>query len=407
VSLDQHAPHLERLDEPAPLRAPRLTRWAAALVVGGLVSFACLLTLGLPERAWAGLLQGMMVPTWLSLGALFFIAAHAVGNARWTIPIRRVMEGLSAGIPLTFAAFIGLALFGLPHLYEWADTGADRRLLFHAHDGSKDQWMTAERCIATTGVIIVLWLWLRSNLVRLSLQQDQRADIIARHVRWSVIFLLVFAFTFTLFVWDLLLSLQIHFASSMWGIYCFVGAIQAFLAVLALVLAWLGRGPLKQVVRPHILHDVGTWTVAWSCIWAYIAYAQYVIVYYANMNEESYFYLMRSQHGYGACYVLAAFLRFPIPFLGLLSQRVRNDPRVLSVVAGCVLLGCWIDLSWIIMPAIFPNQLRGFWAIPELLIGAGFVGAYLLLAMRFWKRNGLIPRGDPRLLSSINAEHLH
>ncbi|MBA3708870.1 MAG: hypothetical protein H0W83_08645 [Planctomycetes bacterium] len=400
-------PHLERLDNPGPLHAPRTTLWSFVLVAAGAATFVAMLVLcQRPERPWAALLQAMMIPTWISLGALFFLSIHALGNAHWTVPIRRVIEGLTGGIPLGFAAFILLALFGMPELYEWANAG-DRAHLFHAHDDSKREWMTTGRCIATTGVIFAIWWWFQFTFRRLSILQDGRIDVTARQVRWSAVFLLVFALTFTLFVWDLLLSLQVHFVSAMWGIYCIVGAVQMFLAVLSLTLVWLAKGPLKDVVRPHILHDLGTWTVAWSCIWAYIAYAQYVIVYYANMNEESYFYLMRTQHGYGTVYAVETFLRFPVPFLALLSQRVRTDPRAIAAVAVAVLLGGWFDLSWIIMPAIYPNEAHYVWALPEVLVGAGFSAAFLLLALRFWRRHGLIPQGDPRLLSSINAEHMH
>jgi hypothetical protein len=399
-------PHLERLDDPGPLRAPRVVIVGAALMALGVLGFVLALAFWNPTRAWGAVLQGMMIPTWISAGAMFFIAIHSICGAHWTVPIRRVMEGLSGGFVITAIAFILLACFGMSSLYEWA-SGDGRQALFHAHTTGKGHWMDVPRVLVTTLGALISWLYLRDGMVRLSLRQDQRLDTNARHSRLSVIFLLVFAVTFTLFAWDTLLSLQARFISTTWGFYCFVGAVQTFLAVLSIVCAWLSRGPLKQVVRPHIVKDLGTWMVAWSCIWAYIAYTQYVIIYFANLNEEAYWYLQRTQHGYGPCYVLEVLLRFPLPFLALMSQRVRSDIRVLAAVSALVLLGCWIDLWWIVMPALSPNAFHGFWAIPELLVGAGFVGAFLVLAVRFWSRNGLLPHGDPRLLSAINAEHLH
>jgi hypothetical protein len=403
--VNQAPPHLERLDNPGPLRAPRLTAVSAVLVVIGLIGLGVTYAIE-PGRAWGALLQGALIPTWISLGALFFIAINSIGGAHWTVPIRRVMEGLSAGVWLTLVGF-ALLVVGLPYLYEWANDAAHRQELFHAHDNEKNAWMTPNRVMATSALIVAAWIFFRSNLVRLSLRQDERLDTTASHQRWSIVFLLVFALSFTLFVWDWVLSLQVHFASTAWGLYCFVGSLQTFLAVLCIVAWWLQRGPLKDVIRPHIAKDLGTWMVAWSCIWAYIAYVHYVIIYFANMNEESYFYLMRMQHGYGCCYVLEVVLRFPLPFLLLLSQRVRNDLRALAIVSVLVLLGSWIDLWWMVMPALSPNAFHGFWALPELAVGAGFVGGLLLLATRFWGRHGLIPQGDPRLLSAINAEHLH
>lgn len=396
-----------------PLRTTRLRAAAAAMVVIGLATFAGLLLAGRQQLAWSSLLQGMLVPTWIALGGLFFISVHSLCGAAWITPLRRVMEGLTAGLPLTALGFVAVALFGGPYLYEWVFLGgAAHDALFHGHAPSHDavtvaQWMTPTRWIATSGVIVLLWLFFRYELVRLSLRQDGGADIATSHLRTSTVFLLVFALSFTLFCWDLLLSLNSHFLSTMWGVYCFTSAVQTFLAVLIVVAVWMRAGPLAAVVREHTLRDLGTWMVAWGCFCFYVGFAQYLVIYYANLDEETFFYLQRGQHGYGASYVLEAALRFGVPFFGLMSQRVRANPAVLVAVSSLVLLGNWIDWSWIIMPAFSPNAFRPFWDLPALLIGAGFAGGMLLLAVRFWGRHGLVASGDPRLQATINAEHLH
>ncbi len=124
------------------------------------------------------------------------------------------------------------------------------------------------------------------------------------------------------------------------------------------------------------------------------------------MDEETFFYKIRMQHGYGLAYAIEGLLRWPLPFLGLMSQSVRTKPWALTFVAIVVLIGNWMDWSWIIMPAFEQNAYRPFWQW-EILVGAGFAGATLLLAIRFWRKHGLIPKGDPELLATINAEHLH
>jgi hypothetical protein len=408
--VSDHPDYLESLENPGALYAPRLKAVAAMLVLLGMLMFGILLCFdhSQPSRVWGAVLEGLMIPTWISAGALCFIAMNSIGGARWVVPLRRVMEGLSGGFLLTLGAFVLLWWGGFDTIYAWASS-ASRHDLFHIHEGSKSMWMTKERVLYTSVFAIGAWILLQRRLVGLSLRQDHRLDVIAAHRRWSIVFLLIFGFTFTLFMWDTLLGLQVRFISTTWGFYCMVSALQMFLAVLCVVVTWLARGPLKHVVKPHLLHDLGTWTVAWSCIWAYIAYTQYIIIYFANTNEESYFYLMRLQHHYGQSLFLETLLRFPVPFLVLLSQRMRANPKALTWASAMVLVGCWIDLWWIIMPGLFPNpnQYSSFLHLPELLIGAGFVGAFILLALSFWKRHGVIPRGDPRLLSAINAEHLH
>jgi hypothetical protein len=403
--VSDHPASVTSYTPPAPLSAPRVTAAAWALVGLGMAAFAGTWLMGEHDRAMSGVLHGVMIPLDIAIGALFFISVHAVAGAHWTVPLRRVMEGLSGGLLVALIGFIILVV-GMPALYAWADGDAVVHAgLFHASDGAKAGWMTVGR-IATTGLIsLAVWGVLRWRLVGLSLRQDKGQDVTGPHQRWAVAFLLLFALPFTLFVWDLLLSLDVPVVSTMWGIYCFVGGLQTFLAVLILVLAWLRGGPLKDVVKPHALHDLGTWMVAWACIWAYIAYAQYVIIYFANMNDEAMFFLKRSQHGYDWVYTIESLLRFVVPFALLMSQRLRNHPRALAVAAVAVLIGGWLDLGWIIAPAVSPNRFIA--EVPELLIAGGFIGGMLLVALGFWRRHGLVPVGDPRLISSLNAEHLH
>jgi hypothetical protein len=398
-------------DSIAPvLRTTRLKAAAAALLVLGLATFIGMLLFD-QQRAWAALLQGMMIPTYIAIGALFFIAAHAAAGSVWTIPLRRVMEGLSAGFPLTLLAFIAIAIWGGSYLYEWVHLeGNQHHALFHANeiDGlKKSEWMTPMRWIVTTSVILVIWIGLRQLFVSFSLQQDAGADIIAKHTRLSIAWLMIMAVTFTWFCWDMLLALHVNFVSTMWGVYCFTAAVQTFLAVLVIMVLWMRKGPLANAVREHTLHDLGTWTLVWSAFCAYIGFAQYLVIYYANLDEETFFFLIRTQHGYGHALVAEIVLRFLIPFTVLMSQSMRTRPIALVVVSSLVLLGNWMDLSWLIMPAFSQNAYRGFYDLPTVFVGAGFVGGFLLLALSFWAKHGVLPKGDPRLQSTINAEHLH
>ena len=402
-----HAP-LAQLPDIAPLKAARVGGAASFLVALGLLSFTALLFTDI-DRAWHAWLIGLVIPLLLSVAATSFLAVHRLCGAKWTAPLKRIVEGLGAGLPLVLLAFIPFGILGLPHVYEWAwlhshDPAALHELL---HSVAKAQWLSPERVIISTSVILLVWMFLRGQLIRLSLAEDAGADNRAAQVRWSVAFLLVMAYTFSLVVWDLLLSLNVHSISSMWGVYELVGAVQAFLAVLALCLLWLSRFQLKGVIREHTLKDVSTWLVAWSCVWAYITFAQYVIIAFANMDEETQWYLMRMQHGYQYPFFVECLLRLPVPFFLLLSQHMRTKPLFIGLAAVAILIGSLQEICWQVIPALFPNGLPPYLAFPEILVAGGFIGAYLLLAMHFWKRHGLVARGDRDLLAAINAEHVH
>lgn len=404
-----HDGHLDRLPEAVPTAAPRLRGAASGMVVLGLIIFVALLLTDLNRAAHAWVI-GLVIPAFLSVAAISFLAVHRLCGARWTAPLKRIAEGLGAGLPLSLLAFfVFAAAGGLAYVYDWAnlattDPEGHRALL---HSASKAAWMSPGRVIATTGAILLVWIALRARLINLSLAEDAGADNRAAQVRWSVIFLLVMAYTFTLFAWDLLLSLNVHMISAMWGVYELIGAVQAFLALLALCLVWLSRGPLRGVIREHTLKDVGTWLVGWSCIWAYIAFAQYMIISFANMDEETQWYLMRMQNGYQYPFLVECILRLPVPFFLLLSQHTRTKPAFLIPASVAILAAFVIEIIWQVVPALFPNHVPPFGAIPELFVALGFIGGYLLLALHFWKTNGLIARGDRDLLPAINAEHLH
>lgn len=404
------AHHFESLRDPGPLRAPVLRIVAWVLVLIGAITFGVLLVgdHASKQRAWSSFLQGMLVPTFIGVAALFFTAVHSVANAKWTIPLRRLMEGLSSGLLLSLVAFVALAAVGAPYLYDWINlTGEAHQHLFHVH-GSKSALMVESRWIITNAVILLLWLWFRYRLVKLSTDQDATgADIRGRHRRLAIGFLPVFALGITFLVWDLLLSLHVNWFSTMWGVYCFTSAVQSFLCVLILFVVWLRRGPLNQVIQEHTVHDLGTWMVGWSCFCAYIGFSQFMLIWYANLDEETFFYVIRTQHGYGLAYAIEALIRWPLVFLGLMSQSVRTKPWALVTIAILALIGNWMDWSWIIMPAFSPNEYRAPWSLPEVAIGAGFAGGLLLLALRFWAKYGLIAKGEPRLLPTVNAEHLH
>lgn len=399
--------HLERLPDIAPVTVPRLKGAASSLVALGVIGFVALLFTDV-NRAWHAYLIGMVIPAFLSVAALAFMAVHRLCGAKWTAPFKRIAEGLSSGLPLTLIAFIPFSILGLPYVYDWAFLAHDPvKHLALLHSAAKSEWMTPSRVTLTTGIILVAWIFLRSRLVRLSLAEDAGADNRPAQVRWSVAFLLVMAYTFTLFTWDLLLSLNVHVASAMWGVYEFVGSVQSFLALLALCVVGFAHHQLKGVLRKHTLKDITTWLLAWSCVWAYITFAQYLIIAFANMDEETQFYLMRFQHGYQYPATIEILLRLAVPFFLLLSQHGRTRTITVVLASSAVLLGSLINLFWQVVPALFPNHLPPFLCLPELLVASGFIGAYLLLARFYWQRHGLVARGDRDLLPAINAEHLH
>ena len=409
-----HGYQLTSIPNPGPLKAPALTKVCYVLVALGIFGFITAL-LGVYDggsrRAWSSLLQGMMIPTFITFGAIFFIAVNWIVGSVWIVPLRRLMEGLTTGLPLTALAFFLLVLIGAKELYPWMALEAgtpEHSSLFHIKGGTKAAYMNWPRFAIMNGVAILVWYLLRDRLILGSLRQDRSGGrLVKEQTPWAIAWLIFFGISMTFFVWDLLLSLHVNWFSTMWGVYAFASMVQTFFAVTLLLIVWLRKGPMKDVVPKHILHDMSTWLLGWSCFCVYIGFSQFMLIYYANLDEGTYYFVSRTQNGYGLQLWIEAILRWPVPFLVLMSQSRRTCPKAITIVSVFVLIGNWLTLSWVIIPAFSPNSYQSAFFGPEVMIGAGFVGGTLLLALKFWKKHGVIAQGDPRLLPAVNAEHLH
>ena len=404
--MSSHVNRLDRLNTPV-MHDSKLVPVAWAVCAIGIAAFtACFFIEGGAPRAWSSLLAGLMLPLWLAVGSIFFLSVHALCGARWTVPLQNVMQGVGAGLPLAILGLLAIGLFGIPFIYEWAHGNPARDSLFRDPNGSKALWMSETRWFATVAAILCVLLVLARGLARLGTVVDEAGR--ARLVRWSVISLVLLVPTFTMLMWDTLLTLHVQWVSAVFGGYCLIAAIHAFLGCTAILLVWLGRSGkgLHPVVAPHLRKDLATWMIAWSCIVAYISYVQYTIIAFANLDEETFWYLMRAQHGYGTQAVVEVVLRCAIPFTLLMSQSLRTKPWALSTAGVCILLGSWLEIHWLIIPAFSPNHYRHPVG-PEAMVALGFLAGSFLLAVRYWRRRGLVPHGDVRLLPAINAEHLH
>ena len=161
----------------------------------------------------------------------------------------------------------------------------------------------------------------------------------------------------------------------------------------------------KTVFPHHLVHDLATWNLAWSCFCAYIGFSQYMLLYYANIPEGTYAIMTRTQNGFGLQLIIEALIRWPLPFLVLMSQSRRTCPKTLVIVLSLVLFGNFLDWSWIVVPAFVKDQYS--WPISEFFMTLGFAGVTLLLALRFWAKHGILPKNEPKVLQAINSEHLH
>lgn len=350
-----------------------------------------------PERLWTSYLTAFFYFACLGVGSMFFIAFNHAAKAGWSSSIRRLAESFTNYLPvMLIASFI--LLLGFKKLYLWDDAG------LRAGMGS-GRWIYLNPIFVTIRLIVFALgcLVFRSLIVGNSIKQDQSGDhqLTFKNLSYSIGFIAFFAIFFTMFSFDLMMSLLPTWYSTIFGIYCFAGAIQSTMALLAIAIVWIRNSGLASgyITEEH-QHDVGKYLKGFTVFWAYIAFSQFMLIWYANIPEETEFYIMRSLNGWmGVSFALLIF-RFIVPFLVLLPRGAKRNNSILVATSVLVLVMQYVDLYWLVYPNFFDGEPQfGFW---EIGIFMGFAGLFIMTTVQFLKKNNLVAIKDPRLQEALN-----
>jgi hypothetical protein len=344
-------------------------------------------------RVWPNLLLDGFNLLSLAVAGLFFLAVGRLAGARWSAGLRRLPEALMLALPV--AAVLMLALyFGRETLYTWSHEGA------FAHDSplaGRARYLTVAGVFARAAGTFVIWTLCAWWLRRLSLAQDRDpAGGLVYHHRLNTaaaVFVVLFAPSFTCTAYDWLISLEPHWFSTMFAVYAFAGTfVQGIAAVTLMTVGLHGRGLLGDAAGQRQLHDLGKMLFAFSTFWAYIWVCQYLLIWYGNIPEEITYYARRTQGPWLVLFALNVVINWVLPFTVLLSAAAKRKPRVLAGVAASLLVGHWLDLYLIIMPAREPAPPAGIY---EVAIAAGYLALGYLVVGANLRRAPLVPLHDP------------
>jgi hypothetical protein len=333
----------------------------------------------------------------LCAGCFFWTIVHYAVDAEWTVVVRRQLENI--------AVLLGvMALFLIPilvlrrHLYEWMN------IPLHAEPvlDTKRLYLNWPFFLGRAVFFMVFFIIASQLLRRWSVLQDKdgnpRYTLLLRKL--SFVSLPLFAFCLTFGACDWLMSLNYHWFSTMWGVYIFAGAAGSSMSLLVLVITALRRaGYLKEVVTIEHYHIMGKWMLAFSVFWAYIGFSQYMLIWYANMPEETQYYIARNTESWWFLSLLLVFGRFFGPFVILLLQSIKKRPHQLCWMAGWIVFMQTLDMYVIVLPALHGTGVHvSIWDFVSLAaIGASLAFVYL----RIVGRTSLFPVRDPRLVESL------
>jgi hypothetical protein len=393
---DPHAPSREEvlvgIDRPSP---PILKTIALVLAAIGLIVFVVGLFIN-PDRVWHALLVNWLYFTSISSAGVMFVAVQRITTARWSRPIIRFLEGYVAFLPVAFVLLL-ILLIGRHHIFWWSN---------HVPDiPEKRIWLNPPffftRVIVVYLIITLLSVWYIYTSVRLDVGilpesgakwarsirermrkgfKDERRELHSTHSlqgRLAVFMAFAFAFGWIVLSWDLSMSLDPHFQSTMYGWWFFMGGwVTALASWTLIVMAWrryLGR---YDLIQDKHFHDLGKLCFAFTAFWGYLTFAQYLVIWYGNMGEETHWPRLRLIAGWRIPTLTGVTLMFGLPFFGLLSRAAKVYLPTLVLFASSTVLGLWLHRYLEVYPSIYgvvDNIPLGIW---ELGVTLGLLGIW-------------------------------
>jgi hypothetical protein len=360
-------------------------------------------------RFWASLLQNSVFFLLVVNASMFFICATTLAWGGWQMAFRRVPEAISAAVPVigVISAAILLAIaFGDNHtIYHWTDTHhvAGDPILTH-----KKGFLNKNFFAVVTVLTVVLWSVLGWKMRSLSRSLDEkplesveaRKKYIWNNTVWAAAFIVVFSLTVMSSIpWLWLMSIDAHWYSTMYSWYTFASSFVSGMSVIALFVVYLkNKGFLEYTTNEH-LHDIGKFMFAFSVFWTYLWFSQFMLIWYANIPEETVYFQPRAHGIYKGIFWLMFIINFIAPLLIMMSRDAKRNYGTITFMAILIIFGHWLDFYQMVMPAVSPGKVPNM--IYDLGVAAGFVGLIMFVVGKALGRAPLLAKNHPFVKESL------
>ena len=369
----------------------------SALVVIGLVTFVYGLYGRHPEKAWQAYLINFLLWSAIAQGAVLFSAVMHMTNARWSGPLSGLAESFAAFFPLSFILFLVLFL-GRAHLFPW----------LHADLHGKEVWLNIPFLFTRDGIgLVILYILgfgylfnsmqlkfdprqprgrFRQSIYRAWKLNNRNPERIKRRMTaWGGLYILGFALVLSLIGFDLVMSMDPHWISTLFGAYHFVKAFYVGLGALIILasIIRLKRGDTCSLKETHF-HDVGKLFFAFCLLWADFFYVQLMVIYYGNIPEETHYVILRTMLAPWNRLAWGVFIVcFIAPFFILLNKKVKTKPVLMIVICSVVIIGIWFEHLLLLGPALNHETQSIPLSVSDGLISLGFLGL-MVIAVRYF-----------------------
>ena len=361
-----------------------------------------------PHGAWPALLFNTYFYIGISVFGVFFVAMQYVSEAGWSIVLKRVPEAIMAALPVfsLIMLFIMVAsILHWNHIYHWLHEG----IMTVGHDdydaiiAGKEAYLNASFFIIRTIIYLLGWNYFAKKLRSLSLLEDREGGtgIHFKSVSTSAWFMVFFAVTSAMASWDWIMSIDAHWFSTIFGWYVFAEwCAIGFTTVLLFTLYLKRQGYLQDVNENHI-HDLGKWVFAFSLVWTYMWFSQFMLIWYANIPEEvTYFTARLEVENYKFLFWFSMIINFIAPIILLMSRDAKRNNGRLIFVSCIILVGHWLNSYLLVTPGTLGAH--GHIGFTEIGIGLGFAGLLIHLVLNALTKESLETKNHPFLDESKN-----
>ena len=341
---------------------------------------------------------------WLgaALGGLALTMLQHLSGGGWGVVLRRIFEAAARTLPWMALFFVPL-LFGLRDLYPWADSAA---VAGDALLKEKTLYLNVPFFLARAAFCFAVWIGLALALTRWSAEQDRTGDpaLAVRMRNTSAIGMVLYFATMTMASIDWAMSLEPHWFSTMYGFLFIIGQALMGLAIAIVTARRLSaEAPMSGVYNAGHFHDFGKLLFAFTMVWAYLSFSQFLIIWSANLPEEIPWYLHRLDHGWEIIGIGLVIFHFAVPFIVLLSRRSKRNAALLAGMALWLIAARLLDLFFMIGPEAYPDGLRFHWLDLAAVVGLG--GVWVALFAANLKSRPLLPLRDDGLENALHAQH--
>ncbi len=348
------------------------------------------------KRTWANYLLNNYYFLSLAIGAAFFGALQYISNAGWSAAFKRIPEAMSAYIPFA-AVFFLIMFFGMHNIFEWTheEVVQHDHLLQH-----KSPYLNIPFFFARVIVFFAAWIILSKYLRRISLKEDESGGMEYFHKSefYSKVFIFIIAFSFSLFAVDMLMSLAPHWFSTLFAAKSFIAAFLHGSSVITLIVIILSKtGNLSLLNRSH-LHDFTRYIFMTSIIWGYFNFAEFMLIWYGNIPEETSWFVTRWHGAYKFLFFANIVINWFIPFIVLMPRKTSRSKQVIAPVIILLMIGQYIELYYIIWPATVHDAKFGLLEIGTFV---GYLGIFAWVVSTWLAKASLVPKNHPYLEESI------